>query len=122
MKEQKDNIEQYLSCIKYTPKQDIANKMNISEREVRRKISDLKMKRVVIFSSQTKGYRLAREYRSMSKTEREEEKRQVQHSLNECKCRTNILNKHKRKYIAYLKKAEQIDMEEENYQHIPRID
>lgn len=34
------------------------------------------------------------------------------HSLNDCKSRTKQLNKQKRKYIAYLKKAEQIMLEE----------
>ena len=50
----------------------------------------------------------------MSKQQREEEIEQVKHSLNDCKSRTTQLNKQKRKYIAYLKKAEQIELEEAN--------
>ena len=54
--------------------------------------------------------------------EREKEVDLVKHSLNDCKSRTTQLNKQKRKYIAYIKKAEQIVLEEENMNHIPRID
>lgn len=57
----------------------------------------------------------------MSQHERDEEIKLVTHSLNDCKSRTKQLNKQKRKYIAYLKKAEKI-MLEENMNHIPRID
>ena len=116
------NIEDYLSCFKYITKQEICEKTGLNERTVRDMVSKLKEKRVVIYSSQTKGWRLAREYSSMSKIEREEELRQIEHSLNDCKSRTKQLNKQKRKYIAYLEKAKQIEMQEENYNHIPRID
>ena len=44
----------------------------------------------------------------MSDIEFEEEIKQVQHSLNDCISRTDKINKQKRKYIAYLKKAEQL--------------
>lgn len=116
------NIENYLSATKYTTRKELAEKTGLSDRAVRREISELKKIRVVIYSSQRSGYRLAKELKSMSKTEREEEIKQVQHSLNECKSRTKQLKKQMRKYIAYLKKAKQIELEEENYNHIPHID
>lgn len=94
----------------------------LSDREVRRQISELKKQRVVLYSSSRSGYRLAKEIRSMSEKEREEEVKLVEHSLNDCKSRTKQLRKQMRKYIAYLKKVEQIKLEEENYNHIPRID
>lgn len=116
------NIENYLSSTKYTTRKELVEKTGLCDRVVRDKISELKKSRVVLYSSNRSGYRLAREFKSMSKTEREEEVKQVKHSLNDCKSRTKQLNKQKRKYIAYLKKAEQIKLEEENYNHIPRID
>ena len=58
----------------------------------------------------------------MAKKERTAEVEEVKHSLNECKSRVKQLNKQVRKYVAYLKKAEQIDLEEEYESHIPRID
>ena len=66
--------------------------------------------------------RLAKELKGLTKEEREKEVDLVKHSLNDCKSRTTQLNKQKRKYIAYIKKAEQIVLEEENMNHIPRID
>lgn len=116
------NIEDYLSSTRYTTRKELCEKTGLGDRNVREKISNLKTKRVVIYSSNRSGYRLAREYTSMSRIERDEELEQIKHSLNDCKSRTKQLNKQKRKYIAYLKKAEQIELEEANYNHIPRID
>lgn len=116
------NIESYLSATRYTTKQEIMEKTGLDERTVRRLISKLKNKRTVIYSSSTKGWRLAKEYSSMSRIEREEEIRQINHSLNDKKARVKALKKQMRKDIAYLKKAEQIELEEANYNHIPRID
>jgi len=117
----KINIENYLSSIRYTSRQELCEITGLNDREVREKISELKKHRVVIYSSSTKGYRLAKEYKSMSKIEREEEIRLIQRSLNECKSRTKVLNKQKRKYIAYIKKAKQIELEEQNENHIPSL-
>lgn len=116
------NIENYLSATRYTTRKELTEKTGLSDREVRRAISELKKQRVVLYSSSRSGYRLAKELRSMSKTEKEEELKLVEHSLNECKSRSKQLRKQMRKYIAYLKKAEQIELEEQNYNHIPRTD
>ncbi len=115
-------IENYLSATRYTTRKELVEKTDLSDREIRRQISELKKQRVVLYSSSRSGYRLAKELKSMSKIEREEEINQVKHSLNECKSRTKQLKKQMRKYIAYLKKAEQIELEEQNHNHIPRID
>lgn len=116
------NIEKYLSSLKYTTRKELCERTGLSDRTIRDKISELKTKRVVIYSSQTKGYRLAKEYNSMSKIQREEEIRQIQHSLNDCKSRVENIKKSMRKYIAYIKKAEQIELKEQNYNNSPRID
>lgn len=115
-------IEEYLSSTKYTTKKELIEKTGLSDRAVRDKISKLKTKRVVLYSSSNaKGFRLARELRSLSQKGREEEKKLVMHSLHECKSRSKQLRKQMRKYIAYLKMAEQIEMEEINEKHIPNI-
>ena len=75
----------------------------------------------LLYSSSNAGYRLAKELKSMTPEEREKEIELVEHSLNDCKSRTKQLNKQKRKYIAYIKKAQEI-MLEENQNHIPKID
>ena len=122
MKQKVIDIKDYLSTEKYTTRKELVEATVFSDREVRSRISELKKKRVVIYSSQNTGYRLAKELKGLTKEEREKEVDLVKHSLNDCKSRTTQLNKQKRKYIAYIKKAEQIVLEEENMNHIPRID
>jgi biotin operon repressor len=122
MKQKVIDIKDYLSTEKYTTRKELVEATGFSDREVRSRISELKKKRVVIYSSQNTGYRLAKELKGLTKEEREKEVDLVKHSLNDCKSRTTQLNKQKRKYIAYIKKAEQIVLEEENMNHIPRID
>lgn len=122
------NIEDYLSNSKFTTREELVKKTGLSDRRVRDLISSLKEKRVVIYSSSIKGYKLAKAIKSMPSDELKEELDLVNHSLNDCKSRTRKLNKEKRKYIAYLKKAEQIRRQEEaemiknNMNHIPQID
>lgn len=48
------NIEDYLSSTKYTTRKELVEKTNLSDREIRRKISELKKHRVVIYSSSKK--------------------------------------------------------------------
>lgn len=122
MNEKNIDIKNYLSTEKYTTQKELIEATKLTDREIRSRISELKKKRVVIYSSQSAGYRLAKELKSLTKEEREKEVDLVKHSLNDCKSRTTQLNKQKRKYIAYIKKAEQIALEEENMNHIPRID
>lgn len=121
MKSNVINIKDYLSTEKYTTRKELIEKTGLTDRQIREKISELKKTRVVIYSSGKSGYRLAKEFKSLTKEEREEELELVKHSLNDCKSRTKQLNKQKRKYIAYIKKAEKI-MFEENADHIPRLD
>ena len=122
MKQKVIDIKDYLSTEKYTTRKELVEATGFSDREVRSKISELKKKRVVIYSSQNTGYRLAKELKSLTKEEREKEVDLVKHSLNDCKSRTTQLNKQKRKYIAYIKKAEQIALEETKINYIPGIE
>lgn len=105
----KIDIKNYLSTERYTTRKELVEKTGLSDRDIRRLISELKKERVVLYSSSRSGYRLAKELKKMTPEERAEEIDLVRHSLNDCKSRTTQLNKQKRKYIAYLKKAEQID-------------
>lgn len=116
------NIENCLSAYKLKTRQELAEEMQTSEREVRREISQLKQKRVVLYNSSIKGYRLAREIKSMSTVELEREIDLVNRCIRDIESRKKVFNKQLRKYIAYQKKAEQYLLEEQNYNHIPRID
>lgn len=112
MKNKVINIKNYLSTERYVTRKELVEATGLSDRKIREKISELKKERVVIYSSNKAGYRLAKELKHITREEREEEISLVTHSLNDCKSRTKQLNKQKRKYIAYLKKAEQIILEE----------
>lgn len=119
------NIENFLSSTRITTRKELVEQTGLDDREVRNKISKLKLGRVVLSNSSRSGYRLAREYKSMSRVERDEELKQVRHSLNDKTSRINALKKQKRKEIAYIKMAEKIEQQEleaANYKHIPRID
>lgn len=111
MKSKGIDIKDYLSTERYTTRKELMEKTGLKDRDIRDKISELKKHRVVLYSSQRSGYRLAKELNSMTKEERAAEVKEVEHSLNDCKSRTTQLNKQKRKYIAYLKKAEQFEQE-----------
>ena len=103
-------IEEYLSSEKYITRKELVEKTGLSDREVRNQISELKKEKVVIYSSNNNyGYRLAKPIQSLNEEERNKEKELITHSLNECKSRATILRKQMRKYIAYLKKLEQIE-------------
>ena len=111
MKSKGIDIKDYLSTERYTTRKELMEKTGLKDRDIRDRISELKKHRVVLDSSQRSGYRLAKELNSMTKEERAAEVKEVEHSLNDCKSRTTQLNKQKRKYIAYLKKAEQFEQE-----------
>jgi biotin operon repressor len=104
------NIIDYLNDKKFKSKEQLMEETGLSERNVRQKISDLKRTRVVIYNSQTKGYRLAKfiDPKKMTPEEIDTELELVNHSINDIKARKNVFNKQLRKYIAYTKKVEQV--------------
>lgn len=73
MKNKGIDIKNYLSTERYTTRKELMEKTGLGDREVRSKISELKKERVVIYSSSKAGYRLAKELKSMSQHERDEE-------------------------------------------------
>lgn len=104
------NIIDYLSDKKFKSKEQLMKETGLNERVVRQKISDLKLTRVVLYNSQTKGYKLAKfiDPDKMTDEEIEKELDLVQHSINDIKARKKVFNKQLRKYIAYQKKVEKI--------------
>lgn len=116
-------IEEYLDTEKLKSRQQLSKETGLTERAVRHQISQLKCEKVVIYSSQTKGYRLAKPLQELAtKEELEKEIDHVQHCLNDIEARKKVFNMQERKYIAYLKKAEQKKFFIENDNHIPRLD
>lgn len=101
------NIENYLSATSYKTRGQLVNETGLSDRKVRSQISELKKKKVVIYSSSRKGYRLAKEINSMSQIELDEETDLIKHCIADINSKKKVYNKQLRKYIAYLKIAEQ---------------
>lgn len=100
------NIESYLSATSYKTRGQLVNETGLSDRKVRSQISELKKKKVVIYSSNTKGYRLAKEINSASESELQKEIELIKHCIAEIQSKKKVHNKQLRKYIAYLKVAE----------------
>jgi biotin operon repressor len=102
-------IEEFLSTDKFTSRHELMDLSNLSDRAVRREISDLKLKKVVLYSSQQKGYRLAKRIEDLHTLEDVRvEYAAVQHCINDIQARKKVFDKQLRTYIAYLKKIEKI--------------
>lgn len=115
-------IEDYLSTEDFKTKQDLIQATRLSDRAVRNQISILKKKRAVIYNSQTRGYRLAKDIKSFNTAEEaREELEQIQHCINDIEARKRDLNKSERTYIAYQKRLEEKIMILENINHIPYV-
>lgn len=112
-------IEDYLNTEEFKTKQELLKETGITDRAIRHKISMLKKIRPVIYNSQTKGYRLARDIKSFNTAkEAREELEQIQHCINDIEARKRDMNKSERTYIAYKKKLEEEIMILENMNHI----
>lgn len=115
-------IENYLSTEYFKSRKQLASETGLTDRTLRNKISKLKKEKAVIYNSQTKGYRLAKDIKSIESVEEaKEEMKLIQHSINDIEARKLDMNKSERSYIAYLKKLQDRIMFLENMQHIPQI-
>ena len=104
------NIVDFLNDTEFKSKQQLMRETGLNERTIRHKISDLKKTRVVLYSSQQKGYKLAKfiDTSKMTEDEIQAELERVQHCINDIKARKRVFNKQLRKYIAYMKKVEKV--------------
>ena len=100
------NIEDFLNDKKLTSKQEIAELTGLNERVVRKKISDLKLVKPVIYNSHKKGYRLAKKIEEMTKEELQKEVKLIEHCIADIQARKKVFDKQLRTYIAYLKIAD----------------
>lgn len=102
-------IEEYLHTDKFTSKLELMDLTGLSERAVRREISDLKLVKPVIYNSQTKGHRLAKRIEDLKTLDDvATEYKAVQHCIADIQARKKVFDKQLRTYIAYLKKIEKI--------------
>lgn len=99
-------IEDFLSTTSYKTREQLVNETGQSDREVRRQISEFKKERVVICSSNTKGYRLAKEIDTTSKIELQKEIDLVKHCIAEIQSKERVHNNQLEEYAEYLRLAE----------------
>lgn len=102
------DIKDFLNTKNFKSRKQLVKETGLSDREIRNKISKLKYSRVVLYNSNTSGYRLAKPIESMSNEELSKEIKLVQHCINDINARKKIFNKQKRSYIAYLKMVEKL--------------
>ena len=67
MKNKVINIKNYLSTERYVTRKELVETTGLSDRKIREKISELKKERVVIYSSNKAGYRLAKELKNITR-------------------------------------------------------
>lgn len=54
------SIEDYLNMDEFTSRKELVAKTGLSDRVIRDKIRNLKLRKAILYNSQTKGYRLAK--------------------------------------------------------------
>ena len=91
---------------RYITRLELTLKTNVTDREVRRTISNLKQKHTIISLSSGKGYKKCKYSTEMSNAEKLEEMDNVKHCINEINHKKKIYNMQLRQYIAYLKELE----------------
>lgn len=106
-------IEENLKTDEFVSKHELMDLTNMSERAVRQQISNLKLKRPVIYSSRQKGYRLAKSIADLSTLEEvEAEYNAIQNCIADIQARKKVFDKQLRTYIAYLKSIEKVFMQD----------
>ena len=116
-------IENYLSSEYFKSRKQLVKETGVTDRAVRNKISQLKKEKPVIYNSQTKGYKLAKEIEEIETIEEaKEEISAIRHCINDIEARKRDMSESEMVYIAYIKRLEHRMMILENMNHIPRID
>lgn len=115
-------IEDHLNTEYFKSRKQLIQETGLTDRTVRDKISELKKEKPVIYNSQTKGYRLAKDIESLETLgEAQKELELIQHCINDIEARKEDMNKSERSYIAYSKVLKNKIMVLENINHIPKI-
>lgn len=102
-------VLELLKSEKPVSKWDMVEKLELSERRIRKMISDCSQFYAVIATSDKEGYRLARKIDSMTDEEKALEKNEVEHQLAELKCRVKALKRRMKPLVAYLKMMEKLE-------------
>ncbi len=99
-------IENYLNTDTFTTRKELVAKTGMKDRVIRDKISNLKLKKPIIYNSQTKGYRLTKKLSTLNREQLIEEILEVQHSRNDIVSRIEVFSKQLKVYDDYLHEAD----------------
>ena len=87
-------------------REELAEILNASDREVRNRVAELSMHYPVIATSDRAGYRRAKLIENLNQEQLQEEIEAVEHQLNELKSRVACLKKKMKPLVAWLRVAE----------------
>lgn len=94
-------IEQFLSTDRFTSREQLCKMTGLNDRDMRREVSELKKEVPVIFNSRTKGYRLAKDIKTLTLDEAIEEDRLVFESMKDICGRVAALQDQVGVYVKY---------------------
>lgn len=102
----KELIYELIPKNEYITRSELKDLTKLSDREIRRIISDIKQEHTIISLSSGKGYRRVGSSDDMTQKQMLEEIETIKHCINEINSRKKIYNKQLRQYIASLKVLE----------------
>lgn len=107
-------IEEYLNTETFTTRKELVARTGLKDRVVRDKISNLKLEKPVIYNSQTKGYRLAKDLSKLSREEVIIEMLEAKHSRADIQSKIDVFQEQLKIYDEYLENGEVILMRKTN--------
>ena len=99
-------IENYLNTETFTTRKELVAKTGMKDRVIRDKISNLKLKKPIIYNSQTKGYRLTKVLSKLNREHLIAEILEVQHSRNDIVSRIEVFSEQLKVYDKFLQEAD----------------
>lgn len=99
----KELIYEMIPNNEFITRTELKDLTKLSDREIRRLISEIKQEHTIISSSREKGYRRVKSSDDMTKEEILNEIDTIKHCINEINSRKKVYNKQLRQYIANLK-------------------
>lgn len=99
----KELIYELIPNDEFITRDELKDLTKMSDREIRRIISEIKQEHTIISVSSGKGYRKVRSSDKMTQEEILEEIEIIKHCINEINSRKKVYNKQLRQYIANLK-------------------
>lgn len=108
------SIEDYLNMDEFTSRKELIVKTGLSDRVIRDKIRNLKLRKAILYNSQTKGYRLAKtreKLRQLNISELANEMYLTEHTKRDILSRISKLSEEVDTYNKYLEQVNLVYLE-----------